>query len=95
MDSNRISDISPLSTLHNLVHLELDGNAIVDYSPLANLTKLQVLWIQNNPGDDFSPLNALNPTEFRYDEVCDIPLLFPLEDGIKNRSYPSVFRSME
>ena len=93
MDSNRISDISPLSTLHNLVHLELDGNQIVDYRPLANLTKLQVLWIQNNPGDDFSPLHALNPTEFRYDEVCDIPLLFPLEDRIKNRSYPSVFRA--
>ena len=93
MDSNRISDIRPLSTLHNLVRLELDGNQIVDYSPLANLTNLQVLWIHNNLGDDFSPLNALNPTEFRYDEVCDMPPLFPIEDRIKNRSYPSVFRA--
>ena len=91
MDSNRISDISPLSTLHNLVRLELDGNQIMDYSPLANLANLEVLWIFNNPGEDFSPLNALNLTEFRYDEVCDISPLFPLEDRIKNRSYPSVF----
>ena len=91
MDSNRISDVRPLSTLHNLVHLELDGNQIMDYSPLANLTKLQVLWIFNNPGEDFSPLHVLNLTEFRYDEVCDISPLFPLEDRITNRSYPSVF----
>ena len=95
MDSNRISDVSPLSTLHNLVRLELDGNQIVDYSPLAHLTNLQVLWIHNNPGDDFVPLHALNLAEFRYDEVCDIPPLFPLEDRIKHRSYPSVFRAWD
>ena len=93
MDSNRISDVRPLSTLHNLVRLELDGNQIVDYSPLAHLTNLQVLWIHNNPGEDFSPLHALNLTEFRYDEVCDFPPQFPLENRINYRSYPSVFRA--
>ena len=91
MDSNRISDVGPLSTLHNLVRLELDGNQIMDYSPLANLMNLEVLWIHNNPGEDFSPLNALSLTEFRYDEVCDMPPLFTLEDRMTNRSYPSVF----
>ena len=91
MDSNKISDLRPLSTLHKLIHLELDGNQIMDYSPLANLTNLEVLWIYNNPGEDFSPLNALSLTEFRYDEVCDMPPLFSLEDRIKDRSYPSVF----
>ena len=95
MGSNRISDVRPLSTLHNLVRLELDDNQIVDYTPIANLTNLQVLWIYNNPGDDFVPLNALNLTEFRYDVVCDIPPLFPLEDRIKHRSYPSAFRAWD
>ena len=95
MDNNRISDLRPLSTLHNLVRLELDGNQIIDYSPLANLTNLRELWIHNNPGEDFSPLYALNLTEFRYDEVCDIPPLFPLEDRINNRSYPSVFMAWD
>ena len=90
MGSNRISDVNPLSSLHNLVHLELDRNQIVDYSPLANLTNLQVLFIYNNPGTDFVPLHALSLTEFRYDEVCDMPPLFTLEDRIKDRSYPSV-----
>ena len=96
MDSNRISDISPLSTLHNLVRLELDGNQIVDYSPLANLTSLQVLWLQNNLGDDFSPLNALNLTDFRYDEVCDVvPLFSSVTDRIKGRSLPSIFQAWD
>ena len=95
MGSNRISDLRPLSTLHNLVRLELDDNHIIDYSPLANLTNLEVLWIYNNPGEDLSPLHALNLTEFRYDVVCDIPPLFPLEDRIKHRSYPSVFRAWD
>ena len=95
MDNNRISDLRPLSTLHNLVRLELDGNQIIDYGPLANLTSLRELWIHNNPGEDFSPLYALNLTEFRYDEVCDVPPLFPLEDRINNRSYPSVFMAWD
>ena len=96
MDSNRISDISPLSTLHNLVRLELDGNRIVDYSPLANLTNLQVLWIHNNLGDDFSPLDALDLTDFRYDEVCDVvPLLPSVTDRIKGRSFPSIFQAWD
>ena len=96
MDHNRISDVKPLSTLHNLVRLELNGNQIADYSPLANLTSLQVLWIQNNLGDDFSPLSALNLTDFRYDEVCDVAPLFPsVTDRIKGRSLPSIFQAWD
>ena len=95
LNFNSISDVRPLATLHNLFHLELDHNQIVDYSPLAGLANLKVLSIHRNPGDDFSSLDALNLSEFRYDQVCNISPLFPLEPRINNRSYPSVFRAWD
>ena len=95
LNFNSISDVRPLATLHNLFHLELDHNQIVDYSPLAGLANLEVLSIHRNPGDDFSSLDVLNLSEFRYDQVCDISPLFPLEPRINNRSYPSVFRAWD
>ena len=95
LNFNSISDVRPLATLHNLFHLELDHNQIVDYSPLASLANLEVLSIHRNPGDDFSSLDTLNLSEFRYDQVCDISPLFPLEPRINNRSYPSVFRAWD
>ena len=73
LESNRIVDVSPLATLINLTRLELDHNQIVDFSPLARLVNLEVLWINDNRGADFTPLQGLTLTEFRYDEVCDMP----------------------
>ncbi len=95
LNFNNISDVRPLATLHDLFHLELDHNQIVDYSPLAALVNLEVLTIHRNPGDDLASLDALNLSEFRYDEVCDIPPPFPLEPRIKHRSYPSVFMAWD
>ena len=94
--NNQISDISSLSELTNLSHLFLDGNHIVDYSPLVNLTHLEKLWINRNPGTDFTSLQVLNITEFRYDEVCEIPPpLPPVRERIENRSFPSIVQAWE
>ena len=95
LGNNQISDISALAELTNLTDLHLDRNQIMDFNPLANLGGLETLWIQANPGDDFSVLDMLSLTDFRYDEVCDTPPLFPLEERLNNRSYPSVVRAWD
>lgn len=95
LGNNQISDIDALAELTNLTDLRLDGNQILDYRPLANLHNLETLWIQANPGDDFSALDMLSLTDFRYDQVCDIPPLFPLEERLNNRSYPSIVRAWD
>ncbi len=95
LGNNQISDISPLAELINLIDLRLDSNQILDFGPLANLVSLETLWIHANPGDDFSALGMLSLTDFRYDEVCDFPPLFPLEERLNNRSYPSVVRAWD
>ena len=91
LESNQISDISPLAALINLTVLQVDGNQIADFSPLANLVNLEELWINDNFGVDISPLAHLNLTEFRYDEVCDLPPFPPVTGRMENRTFPSVF----
>ena len=60
VNSNHISDLSPLANLTNLTALDLDGNfAFSDVSPLANLTNLRNLRLSNNFIKDISPLSAL------------------------------------
>ncbi|MGC8718106.1 MAG: leucine-rich repeat domain-containing protein, partial [bacterium] len=56
LESNQISDISPLANLTKLQELYLESNQISDISPLANLTKLQELDLSNNQISDIRPL---------------------------------------
>ena len=91
LESNQISDVSPLAGLINLTVLQLDGNQIADFSPLASLVNLEELWINNNFGVDISPLAHLNLTDFRYDEVCDLPPFPPVTERMEDRTFPSVF----
>ena len=91
LESNQISDVGPLSGLINLTVLQLDGNQIVDFSPLGSLVNLEELWINDNFGIDITPLAHLNLTDFRYDEVCDLPPFPPVIERIENRTFPSVF----
>ena len=95
LEDNRISDIGPLASLINLERLELDHNRIADFSPLANLTRLDKLWIRDNFTTDITPLLGLTLSEFWYDEICDISPPFSLEERLKNRSYPSIFRAWD
>ena len=59
INSNSISNISPLSGLTQLTRLDLEGNQISDISPLANLTNLVILELGNNAISDISALSVL------------------------------------
>lgn len=89
LSTNNITDISPLANLENLIHLHVEENHITDFSPLAGLTNLQTLDIRWNAGRDFSPLSGLNLTDFRYDEICEVPGI-PTADRVENRTFPSI-----
>ena len=75
INSNSVSDLSPLSDLTSLTHLWLEGNAITDISPVAGLVNLVVLHLGINTIMDISPVAGLvNLTElvFWYNNVTDI-----------------------
>ena len=55
----RLMDISPLATLTNLQHLDLNWNAIVDITSLTELTQLETLKIRHNNISDITPLTGL------------------------------------
>ena len=59
INSNSISNLSPLSGLTRLTRLDLEGNQIGDISPLANLTNLVILELGNNAISDISALSGL------------------------------------
>ncbi|MCL2425984.1 MAG: leucine-rich repeat domain-containing protein [Oscillospiraceae bacterium] len=57
--SNYITNLSPLSSLTNLVDLNLWGNEITDLSPLSNLTNITHLNLWGNQFYDLSPIANL------------------------------------
>ena len=63
VNSNHISDFSPLSSLTNLRRLALGGNSISDLSALfgaiSGLTNLERLYLDNNSISDVSALSGL------------------------------------
>ncbi|MCL2755335.1 MAG: hypothetical protein FWD35_06445, partial [Oscillospiraceae bacterium] len=60
LHSNAISDLTPLSTLTDLVWLDLEQNEISDLTPLSTLTNLERLDLDYNGDiDDLSPLSTL------------------------------------
>ena len=59
-NKTKLSNISPLSELVNLQHLDLNANTIKDISPLVRLTQLHTLKLRGNEITDISPLSGLN-----------------------------------
>ena len=59
VNSNDISDLTPLAGLTNLTTLSLGDNAIVDLTPLAGLPKLTRLSLSDNSIADLTPLAGL------------------------------------
>lgn len=59
INSNSISDLSPVSGLTRLTRLDLEGNSIRDISPLSNLTNLVILELGNNAISDITALRGL------------------------------------
>ncbi|EIR6790413.1 leucine-rich repeat domain-containing protein, partial [Listeria monocytogenes] len=78
LDTNQISDVSPLAALNNLTELHLNNNQISDVSPLAALNKLIALYSDNNQISDVSPLAALNKLTFLYLNTNQISDVSPL-----------------
>ena len=59
INSNSISDLTPLVRLTQLAVLDLNRNAISDISALSGLTNLVVLWLGGNVITDISALSGL------------------------------------
>ena len=59
INSNDISNLSPLSNLINLTWLNLNDNSISEISALSNLTNLAGLYLWNNSISDISALSNL------------------------------------
>ena len=78
VNSNAVSDFSPLLGLTQLTRLELDNSAISDVSPLAGLTQLTRLELYNNSISDVSPLSGLTKLEWlflHYNAISDLSAL--------------------
>ncbi|MDR2571664.1 MAG: hypothetical protein LBD23_15415 [Oscillospiraceae bacterium] len=59
IESNRISDISPLTVLSNMDWLSIQNNQISDISAISEFNNLRVLWAHNNNISDITPLLGL------------------------------------
>ena len=66
VNSNAISDWSPLAALTQLTELYLGYTAVSDVSPLANLTQLTELHLTGTAVSDISPLAALTQLRLLY-----------------------------
>ncbi len=79
VNSNGISDLSPLSGLVKLTELNLFRNTIADLSPLSNLTELRVLDLSGNSYiSDLSPLSGLTGMRTLHLYTNDVSDLSPL-----------------
>ncbi len=81
---NRISDLSPLSSLTNLRYLDAHANLVIsDISPLAGLTNMEMLIIRDNRISDISALSGMVKLEHLYLEWNEISDISPLS-GLTN-----------
>lgn len=83
LDNNEISDISPLSSLTKLIHLDLGMNRISDIQALKGMKNLKSLLLDNNNISDISPLKELTQIRFLNLSNNKITDITPLE-GYKN-----------
>ena len=75
VNSNSISDLSPLAGLNKLAWLNLRSNSLSDISPLAGLTNLTRLDLRSNLISDISPLAELYQLTqllLNYNSITDI-----------------------
>ena len=83
VNSNAISDISPLSGLTSLQVLLLGENRISEVSALSGLTSLQYLALEANSISDISPLSGLTNLTLLYINSTSISDISPLS-GLTN-----------
>ena len=78
MNSNDISDLSPLSGLNSLTTLYLSNNSISDVAVLSNLTNLTNLVLSRNDISDVSALSGLNSLRWLFldkNSISDVAAL--------------------
>jgi len=74
----KITDISVLAGMTDLIELNLNDNNISDLSPLSNLTKIDYLSLYNNSISDISALKNLTNIDvlnLSYNNISDISAL--------------------
>ena len=86
VNSNSISDISPLAGLTQLTKLDLGSNNISDISPLTGLNQLTTLNLVLNSISDISPLAGLTQLTTLDLEINSISDISPLE-GLTNLTH--------
>jgi internalin A len=64
--NNRVSDLTPIGRLPNLIALDMSHNPIADLSPLSTLRRIDMIRITDGQIEDCSPLMHL-PTLFVAD----------------------------
>ena len=72
LDSNAVSDLSPIAGLTSLQMLDIDFNAVTDLKPVAGLTSLTDLYARTNAVTSAAPLRAL--TKLQFLDLQDNPL---------------------
>ena len=78
INSNSVSDLSPLEGLTKLRDLRLQSNNISDLSPLAELTNLESLFLNDNAIENISSLaglTALHDLQLENNNITDISVL--------------------
>ena len=80
VNSNHISDLSPLSGLNNLISLDLDRNSISDVSVLSGMSDLGFLRLEGNLIEDLSPLSGLTSLRTLDLDINSITDISPLSD---------------
>ena len=94
INSNEISDISPLSGLVKLTELYIHRNQIWDISPLSNLTALEKLDVSANFHiSDISPLSDMTRLRTLYLYTNEISDLSPLS-GLTNLRWLSLSNNL-
>ena len=83
VNSNAISDISPLSGLTNLTVLLLSRNRVSEVSALSGLTSLEVLALASNSISNISPLSGLSSLQVLSLDNTSISDISPLS-GLTN-----------
>ena len=78
VNSNTISDFSPIAGLTQLTQLDLSSGSISDVSFLSGLTQLTTLRLYNNPISDISTLSGLTQLTFLELSRTDISDVSPL-----------------
>ena len=90
LGSRKISDLTPLSSLRELILLNLSSNRIVNIKPLSSLRELKILDLKNNQVVDLtylSPLTSLKYLILSNNEIDDVSALSSLTNLIKLNLY--------